>query len=82
MRIYSGTTREIGRLYETGRYLHNYALTYALELAVAPLFSEQMPRYAEQLTPLNERHLRYPGKGYGRFLRAKHIQICQQSVRM
>ena len=49
-------TREIGRLYETGRYLHNYALTYALELAVAPYFhSEQMPRYAEQLTPLNER---------------------------
>lgn len=66
MYIYLGTltlhenlfyaTREIGRLYETGRYLHNYALTYALELAVAPYFhSEQMPRYAEQLTPLNKR---------------------------
>lgn len=66
MYIYLGTltlhenlfyaTREIGRLYETGRYLHNYALTYALELAVAPYFhSEQMPRYAEQLTPLNDR---------------------------
>jgi CRISPR-associated protein Csc1 len=66
MYIYLGTltlhenlfyaTREIGRLYETGRYLHNYALTYALELAVAPYFhGEQMPRYAEQLTPLNER---------------------------
>ncbi|MCI0396693.1 MAG: type I-D CRISPR-associated protein Cas5/Csc1 [Chloroflexi bacterium] len=49
-------TREIGRLYETGRYLHNYALTYALELAVAPYFhAEQMPRYAEQLQPLNQR---------------------------
>ena len=23
-------TREVGRLYETGRCLHNYALTYAL----------------------------------------------------
>ncbi len=66
MYIYLGTltlhenlfyaTREIGRLYETGRYLHNYALTYALELAVAPYFhSEQMPRYAEQLSPLNQR---------------------------
>lgn len=66
MYIYLGTltlhenlfyaTREIGRLYETGRYLHNYALTYALELAVAPYFhNEQMPRYAEQLTPLNNR---------------------------
>jgi CRISPR-associated protein Csc1 len=49
-------TREVGRLYETGRYLHNYALTYALGLAVAPYFhAEQIPRYAEQLTPLNER---------------------------
>lgn len=49
-------TREVGRLYETGRYLHNYALTYALGLAVAPYFhSEQSPRYAEQLRPLNDR---------------------------
>lgn len=66
MRIYVGTltlhenlffaTREVGRLYETGRYLHNYALTYALGLAVAPYFhAEQRPRYHEQLEPLNER---------------------------
>lgn len=49
-------TREVGRLYETGRYLHNYALTYALGLATAPYFSpKQTPHYAEQLSPLNER---------------------------
>jgi CRISPR-associated protein Csc1 len=49
-------TREVGRLYETGRCLHNYALTYALGLAVAPYFqAQQVPRYAEELTPLNER---------------------------
>lgn len=49
-------TREVGRLYESGRYLHNYALTYALGLATAPYFhAEQIPRYAEQLMPLNER---------------------------
>jgi CRISPR-associated protein Csc1 len=49
-------TREMGRLYETGRYLHNYALTYALGLAVAPYFhAQQVPRYAEELEPLNER---------------------------
>ena len=48
-------TREVGRLYETGRYLHNYALTYALNLAAAPYFhAEQAPRYAAELTPLNE----------------------------
>lgn len=49
-------TREVGRLYETGRYLHNYALTYALGLAVAPYFHrQQVPVYAEELAPLNER---------------------------
>lgn len=49
-------TREMGRLYETGRYLHNYALTYALRLAVAPYFHrKQIPRYEEELSPLNER---------------------------
>lgn len=48
-------TREMGRLYETGRYLHNYALTYALGLAVAPYFHRrQIPRYEEDLTPLNK----------------------------
>ena len=49
-------TRELGRLYESGRYLHNYALTYALGLAAAPYFhAQQRPRYAEQLQPLNKR---------------------------
>jgi CRISPR-associated protein Csc1 len=49
-------TRETGRLYETGRHLHNYALTYALGLAKAPYFHAiQVPRYAEELEPLNER---------------------------
>ena len=66
MRVYLGrltlhenlyfATREIGRLYETGRYLHNYALTFALGLANAPYFNaEQKPSYAEHLSPLNER---------------------------
>jgi CRISPR-associated protein Csc1 len=49
-------TREAGRLYETGRYLHNYALTYALGLASAPYFhAKQIPRYADELEPLNEK---------------------------
>ena len=49
-------SREVGRLYETEQCLHNYALTYALGLAAAPYFqSQQVPRYAEELTPLNER---------------------------
>lgn len=48
-------TREIGRLYETGRYLHNYALTYALGLATSPWFHrEQVPHYAEDLLPLRD----------------------------
>lgn len=47
-------TRELGRLYETGRYLHNYALTFALGFAVGTWYTaEQVPRYAEGLQPLN-----------------------------
>ena len=46
-------TREIGRLYETGRYLHNYALTYALQMANAPWFHrDQIPHYAADLSSL------------------------------
>jgi CRISPR-associated protein Csc1 len=49
-------TREIGRLYETERCLHNYALTYALGLATASYFQpQQIPHYVEELTPLNDR---------------------------
>lgn len=49
-------TREIGRLYETGHCLHNYALTYALGLAVSPYFhARQLPHYREDLDPLNAR---------------------------
>lgn len=48
-------TREAGRLYETGQYLHNYALTYALGLTEAPYHHpHQVPSYAEELSPLNE----------------------------
>jgi len=48
----------MGRLYETGRYLHNYALTYALGLAIAPYFHRhQIPHYEEELTPLNEQRI-------------------------
>jgi len=51
-------TREMGRLYETGRYLHNYALTYALGLVNAPFHqSEQVPSYATELSILNEKNI-------------------------
>lgn len=51
-------TREIGRLYETGRYLHNYGLTYALGFAVAPYFNNSaIPRYPEDLSALNEQEV-------------------------
>lgn len=56
-------TRELGRLYETGRYLHNYALTYAFGLARSPWFHrEQVPHYAEDLTPLGEQVYVTPAK--------------------
>lgn len=62
-------TREIGRLYETEAIIHNYALCYALGLVDSEVYSttvaeehsyryfcgEQVPKYEEHLTPLNER---------------------------
>jgi CRISPR-associated protein Csc1 len=51
--FYAG--REIGRLYETGRYLHNYSLAYAFGLVQSPWFhAEQVPHYAEDLNALAE----------------------------
>lgn len=62
------TTREIGRLYETEPILHNYGLCYALGLVDSDRHSttvseehsyryfcpEQVPKYEEHLTPLNQ----------------------------
>jgi len=61
-------TREIGRLYETEAVIHNYALCYALGLVDSEVYSttvpeehsyryfcpEQIPKYEEHLTPLNQ----------------------------
>lgn len=48
-------SREMGRLYETERYLHNYGLTYALGLTRSPYANlEQVPHYADDLSFLNE----------------------------
>jgi CRISPR-associated protein Csc1 len=45
----------MGRLYETGRLLHNIALTYALDLATTPFHhATYEPAYAEELAALNE----------------------------
>jgi CRISPR-associated protein Csc1 len=62
-------TREIGRLYETEPVLHNYALSYALGLVDSDRYAttvseedaycyfcaEQVPKYKQHLTPLNEK---------------------------
>ncbi len=48
-------SREMGRLYETEKYLHNYGLTYALGLAKAPFANlTQAPRYQADLEHMNE----------------------------
>lgn len=49
-------TTERGKVYETGAFIHNYALTYALKLAVAPYSQrQQKPNYANELDELNQR---------------------------
>jgi CRISPR-associated protein Csc1 len=48
-------TRTLGRLYETGRLLHNIALSYALGLAQTSFHHPiDVPRYHEELSPLNQ----------------------------
>ncbi len=47
-------TRTLGRLYETGRLLHNIALAYALGFAQTTYFhAVDVPNYAEELEALN-----------------------------
>ncbi len=47
-------SREMGRLYETEKYLHNYGLTYALGLVKPPYANlAQVPRYQEDLNEMN-----------------------------
>lgn len=48
-------TRTLGRLYETGRLLHNIALCYALGFAQTSYHhAEDVPKYRDELAPLNE----------------------------
>ncbi len=48
-------TVERGKIYETGAFIHNYALSYALGLATAVPYAHlrQTPHYAEELSHLN-----------------------------
>lgn len=51
-------SRELGRNYITERYLHNYALTYALGFATSTYHDAvQVPRYQEDLQPVNQKHI-------------------------
>ena len=51
-------SREMGRLYETEKYLHNYGLTYALGLVKSPFSNlTQIPRYQEDLAAMNEQRI-------------------------
>ena len=65
MHIYRGTlelldyvfyaTVERGKVYETGAFIHNYALAYAFRLTqdVPYAHAYQQPNYLEELAPLN-----------------------------
>ncbi len=54
-------TREMGSLFETERYIHNYALAYALfsnTLLATPSFcNTHRPSYADDLDVLNQEHI-------------------------
>lgn len=50
-------TIERGKIYETGAFIHNYALTYALGLVQSAGYTysnrQQQPQYEQELKPLN-----------------------------
>lgn len=48
-------TREMGRLYETEKVIHNWALTYALGFIQKPYYCpNSVPTYQDDLQPINE----------------------------
>lgn len=59
-------TVERGKVYETGAFIHNYALAYALGLVQSETYVSsrlvQAPHYVEELTPLNGRVYIAPGQ--------------------
>jgi CRISPR-associated protein Csc1 len=75
LQIYRGTielldyvfyaTVERGKVYETGAFIHNYALAYALGLVRSEIYTyacrKQEPHYVEELTPLNDSLYLTPG---------------------
>ena len=75
MQIYRGTlelldyvfyaTVERGKVYETGAFIHNYALAYALGLVRGETYTyarlKQSPHYQAELAPLNGQIYLTPG---------------------
>jgi CRISPR-associated protein Csc1 len=51
-------TTERGKVAETGPFIHNYALTYALSWAISPWHNEeQKPHYREELAQVGRRYV-------------------------
>jgi CRISPR-associated protein Csc1 len=51
-------TTERGKVAETGPFIHNYALTYALGWAVSPWHNDvQKPRYREELAQVGQKYV-------------------------
>jgi CRISPR-associated protein Csc1 len=82
-------TREMGTLFETEKYLHNWALSYALfegqyinrpyrlkgEYAQKPSYLD--PDHEQSLQPLNEAgSVRVPGSPFEMVLPGEYLQSC------
>lgn len=74
-------TVERGKVYETGSFIHNYALTYALGLVHGETYvyarQVQEPHYLEELTPLNGRIYLTPGEA----VRVSHRLVQWNTLR-
>lgn len=74
-------TVERGKVYETGSFIHNYALAYALGLAQGDTYvyarQVQEPHYQEELAPLNGRIYLTPGQA----VRVSHRLVQWNTLR-
>jgi CRISPR-associated protein Csc1 len=72
-------TTERGKVAETGPFIHNYALTYALGWAVAPWCNEiQRPRYREQLARAGNRYVTPAALVRGSYLTTQYNTMSER----
>ncbi len=71
-------TTERGKVAETGPFIHNYALTYALGWALSPYHNEkQQPHYREELAQVHRRYITPAALLYGSYIVSQYNTMSE-----